>query len=440
MMIAQMTAASAIIFLALAPAGASAAPDCAPYYNEKTEAFLGSNDVTAIECLLVGDERLADKRRSLSNLEYAYLVTFDHIMRGRFNSSIDASRDFLKRVDDRPDVLIRSIFLALVLQGRSKTALAMAALADDSSSNPAIAEAVDDVLRNSDAKEAMTVHGDASVSARVRTSRSGTRYFRGAIGGRPARIALDTAAMHSIISASNAKAMKLIQFPEATIRVRGLYTSHPGHLAIAPSVAIGGMEIRNAPFLVLQDDAAETFGHILEDGVVLGLPFLAAVKTVEWDFKRSLVVLGAASAACTAKDMTYSNRGLTLRVTRKGAEMPIVLDTGAEVDSWLFRTPLQFYAKDVAPKSERKFRAVNPDMSTTQFGVDRFEFEFGDATISIRNVKTVPIDDNDTEGDRLREIGYLGFPDFSQARALSLDFESMKYRACPRAEQRAEPF
>ena len=151
------------------------------------------------------------------------------------------------------------------------------------------------------------------------------------LNGQDASFLFDTGANISVIGESEAKSLGL-----KTAHVNGTMGDSSGigvsnlRVALAKDLVIGGLHLKNVPFLVL-DDRGEPWKSMPPNkrGIV-GIPVLLAMRTIRWNPKGSFS-FGFPSEALDLSNcnVLFSNSTPVVAVQVDGKPLEFTLDTGA---------------------------------------------------------------------------------------------------------------
>lgn len=118
---------------------------------------------------------------------------------------------------------------------------------------------------------------------------------------------------------------------KATVQVDGVDgKSKPQHLALARTVTLGGAQLRNVIFVVVDDPGfSKCIGQGMPD-VVLGLDVMRALGSLEVDNRAQTLRFGAADCSSPGETGTllWSEGQLCLRCLHRGESILLLLDSG----------------------------------------------------------------------------------------------------------------
>ena len=152
------------------------------------------------------------------------------------------------------------------------------------------------------------------------------------INGKPVTYGFDTGGAQSVMGESDAKMLGLTLQHASTKARESSGTAIPGFdVAVANDVVIGGLHLRNVPFIVL-DDTKEPFVHIpVGQRGLIGLPVLIAMRAVSWQPAAGRCEFGPAAREMGKGLRNLLFDGSTPVVQASVADKPLTfaLDTGA---------------------------------------------------------------------------------------------------------------
>ena len=151
------------------------------------------------------------------------------------------------------------------------------------------------------------------------------------IDGKEAAYFFDTGAAISVLGQSEAK-----QFGLTTREVNGKLNDSSGtgvtglRIAIAKDVVIGGLHLKNVPFLVLSDDGEPWIEMPQNRRGIIGLPILLAMQTVRWKPTGSFEFgFPAKDLHLAQANMLFHSSTPVVQVVVDNRKLDFSLDTGA---------------------------------------------------------------------------------------------------------------
>ena len=152
------------------------------------------------------------------------------------------------------------------------------------------------------------------------------------IKGRRDSFAFDTGANISVMSEREAAHLGL-----AVKAVSTRFNDSSGnglsgmHIAVATRMRIGGLTLRNVPFMVIPD-ANEPFAEMPPDERhrgLIGLPILLAMRAIRWSPKRSFEFDLPPENSTSVSNLLFHEQNPVVQVEVTGHQLDFTLDTGA---------------------------------------------------------------------------------------------------------------
>jgi hypothetical protein len=233
---------------------------------------------------------------------------------------------------------------------------------------------------------------------------------------------LDTGAGYSTVSESEARRVGMHVVEIAAIPLGGFTgaTAPVGRIGVAETVELGRIELKNVPFLVLPDQAAE--GLLASGGGALGFQVLVACQTIRWT-SGGLVQLGSGSSGrrnMAESNLCFDDDVIRVQAEFGGRKLDFKLDTGGTsylLESFGTAFPAMAKSGQQGRWSSGGLGAGNADLPATILPV--IELALGTrGRCILRPAPMIQIPGS--WGD-----GLLGFDAFEQARAVTLDFRRM---------------
>ena len=148
------------------------------------------------------------------------------------------------------------------------------------------------------------------------------------VAGKASELFLDSDANFSFLSESEARRLGLA-VRETGIEVHGVTGERAGvRIAMADTLAIGGIQLRHVAFLVM-DDKEPIFSNLAVDQQgALGIPVLLALRTLK--LSRDVLEVGfPATNGEKSSEMCFDGADLVALVQFEQQRLPVVFDTGA---------------------------------------------------------------------------------------------------------------
>lgn len=245
------------------------------------------------------------------------------------------------------------------------------------------------------------------------------------INGKPVKYGFDTGAALSVLGTADAKMLGLELKHVSTKLSEASGSPVPGaDVAVAEEVIIGGLHLRNVPFLVL-DDTREPFVHLpVGQRGLIGLPVLIAMKSVRWAPDKWLE-FGRQTRVAGPRTRNLMFHGATAIVQVSVNEKPLIfsLDTGA-VDTDLnegFANALP----DIVRAGRKEIRPIMGVGGTNSYDsvlLGPVVFRVGRRDVTLKAPHVFP---NHSLG---KFDGNLGNDILRQAQTVVLDFEAMELK------------
>ncbi|MBV8858047.1 MAG: retropepsin-like domain-containing protein [Acidobacteria bacterium] len=241
-------------------------------------------------------------------------------------------------------------------------------------------------------------------------------------GGGRVTLGLDTGANISLLARSVAERLG-VRMLGRSISV-GSVTSievRPG-LGLLPSMKVGGATVRNAVFIVL-DDQALTFPDGFKLEGVIGFPVIEGLGRVSFGGDGSVSV-SRTSPRGGRPNLCLDGRDILFRGVYEGKELTFTLDTGAE-RSVLYLPFLQEFEGEVKARYElrnEKFTGVGGTEEVPAYIVKDFAVSFAGKGVRLPEVRLLTR--ALTENGR-HYYGNVGQDAIKRFRLMTLDFASM---------------
>jgi predicted aspartyl protease len=238
------------------------------------------------------------------------------------------------------------------------------------------------------------------------------------IDGKEVTYGFDTGADVSVIGESDAKRLGLTVKRVETKLSESSGTDVAGFsLAVAKDVVIGGLHLRNAAFLVLQD-TGEPFVEIPEGSRgLIGLPVLLAMQAVRWE-ATGWFEFGAAARLKkpVTQNLLFHGTNPLVQVSVKDKPLIFSLDTGA-VDTDLNESFAKKFPELVAAgeKESRPIEGFGGKNTYDSILLGPVVFRVGGQDVTLKAPHVFPSHS-------------LGNDILNQAKGVTLDFKAMGLR------------
>ena len=152
------------------------------------------------------------------------------------------------------------------------------------------------------------------------------------INGKQVTYGFDTGGAQSVMGESDAKMLGLALQHVSTKAREASGTAVPGFdVAVAKDLTIGGLHLRNVPFLVL-DDTKEPFVHVpVGQRGLIGLPVLIAMQAVSWQPATDRCAFGpdVREVGKGLRNLLFDGSTPIVQASVDGKPLTFALDTGA---------------------------------------------------------------------------------------------------------------
>lgn len=253
-------------------------------------------------------------------------------------------------------------------------------------------------------------------------------FFPARMNGQRFKCLFDTGADLSLISETAAKRLKL-----TTVEMNGVkmgdstgYGLTIGKVAVADRLAIGQIELRHVPFIVVSDQVQSLLPWNTSRSCILGIPVMRACKTVSWKsgWLGPKLELGAPSGPRNLRDSNLCYDGLKPHVSAAyGKEtLELLLDTGADRTVLFQRFAKAFPAlvNDSSKKGVHKFAGLGGRTQMETRIIPNLSLRLGGLDLTCHN-QTVYMKDTDSPWCHGVAAGDI----IKGTREVKLDFEAM---------------
>lgn len=243
------------------------------------------------------------------------------------------------------------------------------------------------------------------------------------IDGKDAEYFFDTGSPISVLGKSEADRLGL-----RTATVGGGIGDSSGtgvtgvRVAMAGDVVIGGLHLKNVPFIVLSD-TGEPWIHMPQNRRgIIGLPILLAMQTVRWRSTGSFeFAFPGHDLDLRASNMLFYNSNPVIKVTVEGKQLCFTLDTGAvgtDVNP-PFATALPELMKTGKPETQA-IEGLGGSNNYDSVLLQSVTFE-----IAGKKLALAPTHVFTKHGNGSWAAGNLGMDLLGKARSFTLDFKAM---------------
>ena len=246
------------------------------------------------------------------------------------------------------------------------------------------------------------------------------------INGKSVTYGFDTGGAQSVMGETDAKMLGLALQYVGTKARESSGTAIPGFdVAVAKDVEIGGLHLRNVPFLVLQD-TGEPFVHVpVGQRGLIGLPVLMAMQAIRWQptTGRCEFGPGVREEGMSLRNLLFDGITPIVQASVDGKALTFSLDTGA------VGTDLnEGFAKalpDLVKAGRKETRPITGYGGTNNYDsvlLGRVVFRVGGLDVTLNSPHVFP-------SHSLGKFdGNLGNDILNQAKMVVLDFNAMELR------------
>ena len=246
------------------------------------------------------------------------------------------------------------------------------------------------------------------------------------INGRKVKYLLDTGAVTSVVSESEARRLGLeMHNLDETVTDGATGGKIPlRHAGIARRLSIGSTVLRNAMFFVFPDDTFFFKGRVPGENGIIGLPEIQALGTVRWDADGNFDIGFPSAPLQTAKpNLAFEDGRVVVEVGFEGHRLIFGLDTGA-VDSGLYVSFRNQFPELVNASGEKRKRTGGGASGTVEYDaiiLPELRLHAGGLETLLR-----PVSLNLNEDLGSGHDGGFGLDLLNQARVVTFDFRAMR--------------
>lgn len=253
----------------------------------------------------------------------------------------------------------------------------------------------------------------------------GNLYLPTEINGKKALYAFDTGANFSVISEGEAS-----RFGMAITSVdTSIGDSSGNHLAIRVAVAnslnIGGLRLRNAAFVVLPDTQPPFNGLEERKRGLLGIPVLLAMRTFCWS-KDGSFSLGRSSERfhLQTANLAFEESFPVTHAYFRGTGIEMTVDSGAQktVLSPPFASSFPDVLKSMGKPESHSLTGLGGSATYRSILIPSLDLQIGGRTVTLRNAHVLTQESSDTSK---WADGNLGIDLLNEARSVIIDFRTM---------------
>ena len=247
------------------------------------------------------------------------------------------------------------------------------------------------------------------------------------INGRKAFYFFDTGANLSTLSESEALRLGMatqdVKSAGGSVDVNGNSVSF--HVALAKSLALGRIELRNVAFLVASNDQKPFVDMEPGQRGLIGLPVLRALGSITWTRKGSFEAdISRAAANLATANICFDDLNVITQALFKQHALPFVLDTGAETsDLW---PKFAVIARDLIRKSGTHDSQTVTGMGGGQefrvTSIPKVMLELGGKSVALKPAHILGAQQR-TQSQWF--YGNLGIDLLRQAQSVTINFKTM---------------
>ena len=256
-------------------------------------------------------------------------------------------------------------------------------------------------------------------------------FVEGGLNGHKGNFVLDTGAAYNVITPDLATTYGLKIIGRGT-QVRGIKPLE-GQTAIAESLQLGDLMLRNVPFVVLDIQkgskiSTQTTAFLK---MIIGQSLLRRFSSCTFNFTRSTLTLHADSTnsntlADLRPNLCFSQGGvLQVNVSDGRHHYPLILDSGSTT-SWMGPDYYKEHTADVAREGKWAFKSgagYGGVSYTSQFIMPQITLTIGESTFSM---KKMPITTMSSQQNNIDSgAGRLGNEFFRRWQQLTIDYAKM---------------
>jgi predicted aspartyl protease len=243
------------------------------------------------------------------------------------------------------------------------------------------------------------------------------------IDGKDAEYFFDTGAGISVLGQSEARRLGLVVKPVSGKMGEASGTDVGGlQLTVASDLIIGGLHLKNVPFIVLADGGEPWIHMPRKRRGIIGLPVLLAMQTVRWTPSGSFeFAFQAGDLKPSVSNMLFHNSNPVIQVTVEGKHLNFTLDTGA-VDTDLnpsFANALPDLLK-TGQAEHRSIEGLGGSNNYDSVLLSSVTFEIGGQSPTLKPAHVFTEHGNGTWA-----AGNLGMDLLKQRQGFTLDFKAM---------------
>lgn len=287
----------------------------------------------------------------------------------------------------------------------------------------------------SDAKEMLSIFSALNSLPRMKIVKAkhsriniepGSIFLPLRANGKDLAFFFDTGSGISLIGESEAKELGILTEP-----VKGKMGDASGQgvsglkLALVADFRLGGLHVRNVPFLVIPD-TGEPWNHLPRNRHgIIGLPLLLAMHTVQWTpsgkFEFGFPAQPLNLDTC---NMLFHNATPVIDLVAEGKHLNFTLDTGAEITDLYpqFAKAFPTLMKTGKPESQ-SIEGLGGSIVSSSVLLPAVTFQIGGESAVLKPAHVFTERDNG-----IAAAGNLGMDLLKQAHAFTLDFGAMTLR------------
>jgi predicted aspartyl protease len=246
------------------------------------------------------------------------------------------------------------------------------------------------------------------------------------INGHSDSFAFDTGATISVISEGEAAHLGLVAKAVSTKFGNSSGNGLSGvRVAVAAEMRVGGLTLRNIPFMVIPD-TSEPFAEMPPDEGhrgLIGLPILLAMRSIRWTLRSTLEFDLPETSSAPFSNFLFHDQSPIVQVKVSGHDLDFTLDTGA-VDTDLNPRFAREFPELVAEgkKETNKITGIGGSKDYIAVLLPPFALDIGGKTVMLPHAH---VSTEEGLGGTTIWAGNLGDDALTQSHAIVLDFKRM---------------
>ena len=257
----------------------------------------------------------------------------------------------------------------------------------------------------------------------------GNPFISLSVNGNAVKYMLDTGANISVMSESEAKrvGLTLHQVPAGASKIQGssgAQSQSSYRIAVAEQVVVGKFRLSDVAFLVLPDDQEPWIDLRPGERGALGISILHAFRTMRFSNDGIFEIGFPSKHQVQQSNLCFQDAYPIVEAALSTRRLRLALDTGAAETHLTVRFAKEFEGllDQAGKKSTRDVLGVDGSRRIEAVTLQELRFQLGGFNTLLRPAQ-VPLSTTNPDIDDFH--GLLGWDLLSQARSITLDFESM---------------